>query len=140
MEFFPRSLTENESIQFFDRIVKEIKTEGFGLFAVERKCDKKFIGYTGFHRIGFDADFTPGIEIGWRLTYDAWGKGYATEAAKGCLEKMKIPEIRKIYSFTSILNKRSEHVMQKIGMQKNIASDIRFYTRSTHSIGIYYTK
>lgn len=65
MQFFPKPLTENESIQFYDLLLKEIKTEGCGLFAVERKYDTKFIGYPGLHQIGFDADFTPGIEIVW---------------------------------------------------------------------------
>src|SRR5699024_12133542 len=59
---------------------------GFGLYAVEEKTNNEFIGFIGFHRATFEADFTPCIEIGWRLKKEAWGKGYATEGAASCLK------------------------------------------------------
>ena len=34
----------------------------------------------------FTSDFTPAIDIGWRLKRNAWGRGYAIEGAKRCLE------------------------------------------------------
>jgi len=34
----------------------------------------------------YKTKFTPAIDIGWRLKRSAWGKGYATEGAKRCLE------------------------------------------------------
>ena len=54
--------------------------------AVECKKTRNFLGYVGFHNIAFESDFTPGVEIGWRLCRDVWGKGYATEAASACLD------------------------------------------------------
>ena len=51
------------------------------MYAVERKEDHAFMGYTGLHQITFDVDFAPGIEIGWRLAHEYWGQGYAPEAA-----------------------------------------------------------
>ncbi len=33
----------------------------------KKKEDGTFIGYTGFHHLKFDADFVPGVEIGWRI-------------------------------------------------------------------------
>lgn len=75
------------------------------------------MGYTGLHQITFDVDFTPGIEIGWRLANEYWGHGYAPEAANACLEyTCQKLDIKELYSFTSLLNLRSERVMQKIGM------------------------
>lgn len=75
------------------------------------------MGFTGFHNFAFDVDFAPGIEILWRLKQEYWGQGYATEAAKACLiyAKEHLP-FSTVYSFTSLLNKRSQRVMQKIGM------------------------
>ena len=67
MEFFLNPLTPEESLAFYHRIQNEFQTCGFGLYAVERKEDHAFIGYTGFHQITFDVDFAPGVEIGWRL-------------------------------------------------------------------------
>jgi len=68
-----------------------------------------------------DATFqtAPAIEIGWRLLPKFWNQGLATEGAKRCLqfafEELNIGEI---YAVTSIHNKPSERVMQKIGMKK----------------------
>ena len=81
--------------------------------------DGKFIGYIGLHHTNFETDFCPCIEIGWRLCENSWGRGYATEGARACLDyafrQLQLPEI---YSFTSLPNRRSERVMQKIGLQK----------------------
>ena len=112
-------LTPEESLNFYHRIQKEFQTCGFGLYAVERKEDHAFMGYTGLHQITFDVDFAPGIEIGWRLAHEYWGHGYAPEAATACLEyTRKQPDITELYSFTSLPNLRSERVMQKIGMTR----------------------
>lgn len=81
MEYFVKPLTVKESSAFFLRIRNELADFGYGAYAVERKTDGKFLGFTGLHRIPFKADFTPGIEIAWRLIREAWGNGYATEAA-----------------------------------------------------------
>ena len=119
MEFFAAKLTEEQSILHIERIRKQIKNTGYGLFAIERKEDKAFIGFTGFSHPAFDAFFTPCVEMGWRIAHHYWNKGYATEAAKACLvfgfQKMGWKDI---YSFTSVLNTRSENVMKKTGMHK----------------------
>lgn len=48
-----------------------------------------------------------------------WNKGYATEAAKACINYAKEQlSFKTIFSFTSLTNISSERVMQKIGMQK----------------------
>ncbi|MTI67649.1 MAG: GNAT family N-acetyltransferase [Firmicutes bacterium] len=119
MEYFPSILTKEETDNFLKKIKKEFNELGYGLYAVELKHNKEFIGYIGFHNANFDANFTPCIEIGWRLKYEAWGNGYATEGAKACLDygfnKLKFD---KIFSFTAKINIRSESVMKKIGMKK----------------------
>lgn len=84
------------------------------MYAVEIKATGEFIGYVGLHEIGFEADFTPGIEIGWRLAADYHNHGYATEAAKAALTLAKDSGIRRLYSFTAKINIPSERVMQKI--------------------------
>lgn len=119
MKYFPKTLSEEETRALYDRIQRHFKDNGFGLYAIETKKRNEFIGFTGFQRISFEADFTPGVEIGWRLKFDKWGKGYATEASSACLRYANEQlDFKEVYSFTSIWNSMSEHVMQKLDMQK----------------------
>lgn len=119
MEYLPKCLSLEETEQFYNRIVSEHRTFGYGLYAVETKNDGRFIGYVGFHHFDFDADFSPGIEIGWRLAKEHWNRGYATEAAKACIDYARRNHLfNEIYSFTTVCNHRSERVMQKIGMER----------------------
>ncbi len=119
MEFLPKCLSLEETRQFYNRIVAEHNACGYGLYAVELKNSGSFIGYVGFHNFDFDAAFSPGVEIGWRLARAYWNQGYATEAAKACIaHAQKHALFDEIYSFTTISNHRSERVMQKIGMER----------------------
>lgn len=55
-----------------------------GHWAVEEAATGRFIGRAGTHRpvrAGW-----PGLEIGWTLHPDVWGKGYATEAGRASIE------------------------------------------------------
>jgi len=74
MRYFPKTLTSEETNASYQRILVEFKEYGFGLYAVEVKETKEFIGFIGFHRATFEADFTPCIEIGWRLKKRGLGK------------------------------------------------------------------
>lgn len=117
MSYFPKTLSNEETNAFYQSIVSEFKEYGFGLYAVELKENKQFIGFIGFHRATFEADFTPCIEIGWRLKKEAWGKGYATEGAKACLQYgFNQLGLTDVYSFTAEVNTPSKNVMIKIGM------------------------
>lgn len=119
MEFFLKALSYDETMDFYNRIQAEFETYGFGLYAVEEKQSNAFIGYVGLHNVTFDVDFAPAVEIGWRLLSEFWNQGYATEAASACLN-YAATELQQsdICSFTSLLNKPSERVMQKIGMNR----------------------
>lgn len=118
MRYFPATLSDAETESFYRRIQSEFEHNGRGLYAVEIKATGEFIGYVGLHEIGFEAEFTPGIEIGWRLAADYHKRGYATEAAKAVLLLAKELGVKCLYSFTAKINTPSERVMQKIGMHK----------------------
>ncbi|MEP7318937.1 MAG: GNAT family N-acetyltransferase [Panacibacter sp.] len=119
MRYFPAIATTAETEAMIARIKTHFEKHGFGLYAVEEKSSQQFIGFTGFAVPRFENFFTPCVETGWRLQQKAWGKGYATEAAKACLqygfEKLNFD---KIFSFTSLGNTASEKVMQRIGMKR----------------------
>lgn len=54
---------------------------GFGIWAVEDRSTGRLIGRIGcFEPVGW-----PGFEIGYVLGRDAWGQGYALEAARASL-------------------------------------------------------
>ena len=124
MEHFPSTLTRAESDELVDRISAGIDERGYGFWAVERLSDGVFIGFTGISVPSFDAPFMPCVETGWRFARDAWGHGYATEAARASLaygfDEVGLDEI---VSFTSIPNVRSQAVMERIGMTRDPAED-----------------
>ena len=116
MKYFPARLSRAESDGFVDRAAQLIADNGWGLWAVEH--DGGFIGFTGLSVPSFAGPFPPGaVEVGWRLARSAWGQGFATEAAEAALDfglrRLGLPEI---VSFTSVNNRRSRAVMQRIGM------------------------
>lgn len=114
MQYFLKVYSKEETDPFYRAIKKELKEYNYGLYAVEVKKSKEFIGFIGFHKATFEADFTPCIEIGWRLKRDAWGKGYATEGARACLEYgFTNLNFKEVYSFTAKINKPSQNVMKK---------------------------
>lgn len=93
-------------------------------FALHRKTDGAFLGFTGLTHPGYNTPFTPCVEVGWRLHRKAWGKGYACGAAQACLDwgfnTLNLPEI---VSFTARENLRSIALMQRLGMQSDPAED-----------------
>lgn len=117
MKYFPAPLTAAQSESFAHNIMAELEEFGYGLYAACLHTTGDFIGYVGFHHFSFDAPFAPGIEIGWRLSYDFWHKGYATEAAKACIEYAIARKMcDRLFSFTAVPNTPSENVMKRIGM------------------------
>jgi RimJ/RimL family protein N-acetyltransferase len=118
MEHYPGTLTREQSEAFVrDRAVPHFAEHGFGLWAVEVPGIAPFIGYVGLSVPGFDADFTPCVEIGWRLAFEHWGKGYATEAARVALDfGFSEAGLEEIVSFTVPANRRSIAVMERLGM------------------------
>ncbi len=124
MEFFSRPLDRDESDAFLARNQADIDANGYGLYAVEVKDNGRFIGYVGLARPTFQAHFTPAIEIGWRLAREAWGAGYATEAAHAVAGHAFGPlGLDALVSFTADWNRPSRRVMEKIGMTHDPADD-----------------
>ena len=113
-------LTREQSDGFADRIEVHFAAHGYGLWALED--GRGFVGFTGLMWATFDADFTPALEIGWRLATSAWGRGYASEAATAALQR-GFQDVDRIISFTAIGNERSARVMQRIGMHREYEFD-----------------
>ena len=120
MRHFPATLTSEQSDQMVDRMIAVWKESSFGLWAVERLDSGEFIGFVGLAAPTWVADFTPCVEVGWRLAASQWGHGFAPEAARAALafgfENVDLPN-DEIVSFTTLDNVKSQRVMQKIGLR-----------------------
>ena len=123
MEWFPATLTPDESDALADRIEHQMEEQGWGLWAVEVPAVADFIGFIGLS----PADDTlgyPSVEVGWRLAASFWGRGYALEGALAAVgfgfEQLALDEL---VSFTPVGNTRSRRVMEKLGMAHRSEDD-----------------
>jgi RimJ/RimL family protein N-acetyltransferase len=124
MEFLPKPLDRAESDARAAGIRDHFTRHGFGLWAVEVRGVADFIGFVGLSVPGFEAHFTPCVEVGWRLAFEHWGLGYATEAARAALDfGFQSLALQEIVSFTVPANRRSTAVMERIGMTRAPADD-----------------
>ena len=119
MEFFPGVQNMQQTEAFAKRMQKQMAEKGYCYFAADKLETSEFIGFIGLSEQTFEADFTPCIDIGWRLRKREWGKGLATEGARRCLSyAFNELDIGKINSMAPEINLWSVHVMEKIGMKK----------------------
>lgn len=120
MEHFPGCLSEVQSRALILGFEEHFDEHGFGLWAVEVPGVADCIGFTGLKVVGFEARFTPAVEIAWRLAAAHWGRGYASEAARAVLEFAFGPlGLDQVVSFTVPANVRSIAVMERLGMQRD---------------------
>lgn len=124
MEYFPSTLSVEQSDALVLRIQQQFAERGFGLWAVEVRDTGVFAGFIGLGVPWFEAAFTPCVEVGWRLAQQHWGKGYATEGARAALEfAFRFLDLDEVVSFTAVVNKRSWRVMERIGMTRSADED-----------------
>jgi RimJ/RimL family protein N-acetyltransferase len=97
------------------------RDHGFTFWAVERRSDDALLGFCGLKRAN-----APGaeplhgqVEVGWRLREDAWGQGYAKEAAIASLDlafgRFEAPHV---IALTALGNLPSQGLMMRLGMRK----------------------
>lgn len=124
MEHFPHPLDRTASDATIDRLEAHFAAHSFGLWATARRDTGELIGFVGLSRPGFDAPFTPCVEIGWRLARAAWGHGFATEAALAARDyAFSALALAELVSFTVPANTRSRRVMERIGMTRDPLGD-----------------
>ncbi|MFY0475406.1 GNAT family N-acetyltransferase [Achromobacter marplatensis] len=119
MEFL-LPLTAPESDALANRLAAGIDEHGWGFWAVEAPGVAPFVGFVGIKSMPPVLPFAPGVEIGWRLAWPFWGRGYASEAALAALrvgfEQVGLAEI---VAFTAVGNERSRAVMARLGMRQD---------------------
>ena len=127
MRMLPKMLSRDESDAMVDRIEQRFEELGYGLWAVEITATGEFIGFVGLALQTYDAPFTPAVEVGWRLSSNAWGHGYATEAARRALA-FGFTEVglAEIVSMTSVPHTQSQAVMRRIGLTRDLDGDFDY--------------
>jgi len=119
MRHFPAPLDREASDRLADHCdgcFETLSANGapFGLAAVERREDGRFLGFVGLHHMRWYPD---DVEIGWRLARDAWGRGYATEAATAWVQHARdVLRLSRLISVVAPENEASLAVTRKLGM------------------------
>ena len=67
MEHFPAPLTRQETADFIERLQDHYEKYGHNYFAVEILESGDFIGFIGVVHQTYETEFTPAVDIGWRL-------------------------------------------------------------------------
>ncbi|MGX7896130.1 GNAT family N-acetyltransferase [Tsuneonella sp. HG222] len=120
-------VSREEMAERFARQRDSWNDEQGGWLAVERREDGAFLGYVGFGAITTEAapEGLRGLpEIGWTLRADAWGQGFATEAARAMLvQAFEKFGHRAVVSQTSEANRGSWRVMERLGMERAVELD-----------------
>jgi RimJ/RimL family protein N-acetyltransferase len=74
--------SRDQALERLAGIERQWSERGHGLCAVEMKATGEFIGRCG---LNYWQQFDE-VEAGWTLKAEAWGQGYATEAAQACID------------------------------------------------------
>ena len=118
MRHFPGPLDREQSDSMVqERLQPHVARNGWGLWAVERKSDGTFLGFTGLAPVDFACPIQGEVEIGWRLARHAWGHGYAFEAASAAVDfAFNRLSLDRIVAMTIEPNDRSRRLMDRLGM------------------------
>ena len=114
MRFYPAPKTREESAEWIARMQERYVRDGHGLWVIETHAGE-FIGDCGITWQSYND--TPVREVGYHVRRDRQGSGYATEAARACLEL-----VRREYAptlLTAIIhpeNTASRRVAENLGM------------------------
>ncbi len=124
MRYFHDTMTREQSDAMLDRLDAALAEQGWGLWALERQDTGEMVGMTGLAVPTHDLPFNPCVEVGWRLARSAWGRGFATEAAREAL-RVGFDEVglAEVVSMTSTPNTPSRAVMERLGMTRDSADD-----------------
>ena len=125
--YFPTVLSEHEALAEAGRIRENLARRGWGVWALEipgALPPIPFAGFVGLHVPTFEAPFMPTVEMGWRLAPQAWGQGWASEAAAAAAAfGFDALGLQELVAYTTPDNQPSRRVMQRLGMTHKAADD-----------------
>jgi RimJ/RimL family protein N-acetyltransferase len=94
---------------------------GYGMWAVEERDARTFVGRVGLHR----PEGWPGLEVGWMLDRSTWGRGYATEAGRVSLDyAWRALDVNHVISLIAPENQASIRVAERLGQTREGTFDL----------------
>lgn len=106
-----KDLKEAEAITEY--VISQYHKYGFGRWLVLEKVNNLPIGWCGLKYL---EDHNV-VDIGYRFLEEKWGKGYATEESRACLNYgFNTLNLNKIIGRASVDNPSSINVFKKLGM------------------------
>ena len=102
-----------------DRLLSYERDHGHTFWVVERKDDGAILGFCGLKRCNQQGGPIGMMEVGWRLREDAWGRGYAKEAASASLDiAFDRFDAEEVVALTVDGNTASWGLMKRLGMAR----------------------
>ncbi|MGE6631090.1 GNAT family N-acetyltransferase [Bacillus sp. NPDC077027] len=117
MKYYPSLKDEEQTEEWIKWNQKNDQRFDTSLWIIEDKRTGEALGQSGI--ILQKVEEKTELEIGYMLKRDAWGRGYAFEAAKGCISYgFEYMKVRRLISLINPANERSIQVAAKLGMKK----------------------
>ncbi|MBM7542232.1 GNAT family N-acetyltransferase [Amphibacillus cookii] len=116
MQYYPNPFNQTGVEKWIQWNIDNYKKYNHGLWAVILKGGETFIGDCGITMQAIENEIVP--EIGFHIIKKYWNQGYATEAATACRDyAFNVLNYSKIFSYTTLENRSSQKVAEKLGMQ-----------------------
>jgi ribosomal-protein-alanine N-acetyltransferase len=116
MQYYPRQYKREDAVEWIERNLRRYDENGYGIMAVVLKSSGAMIGDCGLAQQMVEAEAM--LEVGYHLQRSYWGHGYATEAARGCMNyAFRELGADKVVSLIRPENAPSRRVAERNGMQ-----------------------
>jgi len=117
-----RALTAAEVAHWVERRIDLERERGFTMWTVALRDSGEVIGDCGLCPLALKG---PEIEVGYHFAPAHWGKGYATEAARACVDyAFETLHLDRLVAVTHPDNTPSARVLEKCGFTRCGATDV----------------
>lgn len=131
MEYYPSRLDEKATEHLVKNFQKHIDKQDYGFFAAEHKADGAFMGFAGLSQVPKHMPIYPSVEMAWRLDYEYWGSGYATEAAEAILDfGFHEQSLEEVVAYCVYDHERAHAILEKLGFSSDKKDDFSYAPKS----------
>lgn len=118
MRYYPAPYDRERVTRMLDNVLRAYDELGYSVLVVERRSDGAYLGQIGLLHWD-DVDGREDVEVAYMLAAEAWGNGYATEAARACRDwAFEYLGVDRVVSFIAIANEPSMRVAERNGMKR----------------------